>query len=254
MEDRELKFPTFESFKVWYDEKTRAHHNKTGKLGRFSEAFAQGKIPIGLLQEYSKQFYIFIQMTNSNLAWCLSGHADLWRRHPELYDIVAAKVGEELSDPGPGGHGRTYVKFARYLGLKDEDLFYAKPLPEMEARFNQRVNAYRSQRPAELAVSWMLEGFAGYSLKRQRDTLHQKYGVPDDFLEYFDIHVQADLEEHGPMGELLLTRLYKLGRVTEEDYAGMAIYVERHTEGAQPGGANSWQEVIYNDYYANHPQ
>ncbi len=109
MEDRELKFPTFESFKVWYDEKTRDHHNKTGKLGRFSEDFAQGKIPIGLLQEYSKQFYIFIQMTNSNLAWCLSGHADLWRRHPELYDIVAAKVGEELSDPGPGGHGRTWV-------------------------------------------------------------------------------------------------------------------------------------------------
>ena len=147
-----------------------------------------------------------------------------------------------------------YVKFARYIGLKDEDLFYAKPLPEMEARFNQRVHAYRSQRPAELAVSWMLEGFAGYSLERQRGILHQKYGVPDDLLEYFDVHVQADLEEHGPMGEMLLARLYNLGLVTEEDYGGMANYVEKHAEGSQRGGANSWQEVIYDNYYANHPQ
>ena len=208
---------------------------------------------MGLLQDYAKQFYVFIQMTNSNLAWCLTRHADLWRGHPELYDVVAAKVGEELSDPGPGGHGRMYVKFARHIGLKDEELFYTKPLPEMEARFNQRINAYRSQRPAELAVSWMLEGFAGYSLKRQRDTLHEKYGVPDVLLEYFDVHVHADLEEHGPMGEMLLARLYKLGLVTEEDYAGMKIYVEKHVEGAQPGGVNSWQEVIYQSYYEKTP-
>ncbi len=243
-------FPTFQSFKAWFEERTKNHHNKTGILGRFSEDFAQGKIPLELLKEYTRQFYVFIQITNSNLTWTLARHADLWRRHPELYDVVAAKVGEELADPGPGGHGRTYVKFASYIGIREEELFSAKPLPELEARFNLRVNAYRSQRPAEMAVSWMLEGFAGYSLKRQRDILHEKYGVPDDALEYFDLHVQADIEEHGPMGEMLLEKLYQLGLVGADDFGRMKTFVEGHSEGAQAGSLNSWQEVIYNHYYA----
>lgn len=250
--DRELKFATYESFKSWFDERTKNHPNKTGRLGLYAEKFAQGKIPTGLLREYVKQFYVFIQMTNSNLTWALVRHADLWKRYPELYDVVAAKVGEELADPGPGGHGRMYVKFANYIGVKEEELFSAKPVPELEARFNLRVNAHRAERPAEMAVSWMLEGFAGYSLKRQRDVLHEKYGIPDAVLEYFDLHVHADLEEHGPMGEVLLVKLYKLGLVNEDDSRRMLTYVEGHAEGAQPGSLNSWQEVIYKAYYANH--
>lgn len=249
--DQELKFATYESFKSWFDERTKDHHNKTGRLGPFAEEFARGKIPMELLREYVRQFYVFIQITNSNLTWTLVRHADLWRRYPELYDVVAAKVGEELADPGPGGHGRTYVKFANYIGVGEDELFSAKPVPELEARFNLRVNAYRAQRPAEMAVSWMLEGFAGHSLKRQREVLHEKYGVPDDVLEYFDLHVHADLEEHGPMGEMLLAKLYKLGLVGEEDFGRMITYVEGHSEGAQPGSLNSWQEVIYKAYYAD---
>jgi len=52
MEASDLKFPTFDSFKVWFDEKTIDHPYKTGKLGDFYEDFVQGKIPIGPPKQY----------------------------------------------------------------------------------------------------------------------------------------------------------------------------------------------------------
>lgn len=255
MQAGQLKYPTFKSFKVWFDEKTKEHPFKTGRIrGRFDEDFASGKAPIGFLKEYAKQFYIFIQLTNANVTWSLVNYADLWRRHPDLYDIGAGKVGCELSDPGPGGHGRTYVKFARYIGLRDEELFSAKPIPELEARFNTAL-LYRSQSPAQTAVRWMLEGFVGYHMKTNREILSKKYGVPDEALEYFDIHVQADLQEHGPQGEMLLARLYKLGLVTEEDYEGMRAQVESAVKGDNLATQTySWADVLYDRYCASHPQ
>ncbi len=250
-----IDFPTFASFKSWFDEKTKNHPFKTGKeRGRFYDDFAQGKVPRDFLQEYAKQYYIFIQLTNTNVTWTIVNYLDLWRKNPDLYDIVASKIGSELADPRPGGHGRTYIKFARYLGLKDEDLYYAKPIPELEARFNTAL-VYRSQSPALTAVRWMLEGFVGYSMKFWRDILHEKYDVPDELLEYWDIHVVADLEEHGPEGELLLARLYQLGLVREEDYDGMRIQAERAVEGARPGSKTlPWPDALYASYCEHHPQ
>jgi len=244
-----LCFPTFQSFKEWFDAKTENHPFKTGKeRGRFYDDFGAGKVSLEFLKEYAKQYYIFIQLTNTNVAWTLVNYIDLWRQNPDLYDIVAAKIGSELSDPRPGGHGRTYVKFAHYLGLKDEDLFYSKPITEIEARFNTAL-VYRSQSPALTAVRWMLEGFVGYSMKFWRDVLHEKYNIPNEVLEYWDIHVVADLEEHGPEGELLLAKLYKLGLVREEDYEGMRSQVERGVAGVGPASRMlPWPDALYARY------
>ncbi|NIO07153.1 MAG: hypothetical protein GTO40_03830, partial [Deltaproteobacteria bacterium] len=90
----ELKFPTFDSFKGWFHEKTRSHPFKTGKIeGPFLKDFVQGKVPMDFLREYVKQNYFFIQNTNTSLAWTLVNHVDLWRKHPDLYNMVAAKIG-----------------------------------------------------------------------------------------------------------------------------------------------------------------
>lgn len=250
MDKDKVKFPTFNSFKLWFDEQTKNHPFKTGKIeGPFLKDFVQGKVPMDFLKEYAKQNYIFIQNTNASLGWTMVNHIDLWRKHPDLYEMVAAKIGEELCDPGPGGHGRTYVKFARYLGLKDEDLFYAKPIPEMEIRWFSVSSTYRSHRPTVVAVSWMMEGLVGYDMKLWRDTLHDKYGMPDDALEFFDIHVQADLEEHGPMGGMLLEKLYELGLVQEQDGDEMRVWVERiNNEALQRTHGNSWRDVFYNRF------
>jgi len=65
----------------------------------------------------------------------------------------------------------------------------------------------------------------------------------------------ADLEEHGPEGELLLARLYKLGLVKEEDYEGMRTQVARAAGGPQPGSQYfSWPDVLYDRYRTGHPQ
>ncbi len=248
MESAELKFSTFESFKGWFDDTTQEHPFKTGhKLGRFYQEFFAGKVPVDFLREYVKQYYIFIQMTNASVTWALVNHIDLWRRNPDLYDIVASKMGSELADPAPGGHGRTYLKFTRYLGVADEALRSARPIPETEAAFNT-AQVYRSQSPVQTAVRWMLEGFVGYILKHWRDTLHTKYGVPDEMLEYFDLHVEADLREHGPEGALMLQKLYTLGIVKETDYAGMRMQVERLVTSHRGSQFSSWPDVLYERY------
>jgi len=253
VDKRELKFPTFESFQEWFDRKTENHPFKLGTIrGRYEKDFAEGKVPIEFMREYARQFYLFIQLTNTNVTWTLINYMDLWRKYPELYEIVAAKVGSELSDPAPGGHGRTYVKFARYLGVKDEELFSARPIPELEARLNTTI-AYRSQSPAMTAVRWMLEGFVGYLMKHSRAILHEQYGIPDEMLEYFDIHIAADLEEHGPEGAMMLEKLYKVGLVSEEDQEAMRVQVERNVEGTQPGSQTyTWADILYDRYRAQH--
>ncbi|NIO07154.1 MAG: hypothetical protein GTO40_03835, partial [Deltaproteobacteria bacterium] len=75
--------------------------------------------------------------------------------------------------------------FARHLGLKDEELIYAKPIPEMEIRWLSVSSTYRAHRPTVIAVGWIMEGFVGYDMKLWRDTLHNRYGIPDEFLEFF---------------------------------------------------------------------
>lgn len=253
MESQDLKFPTFESFKTWFDDTTREHPFKTGhKLGSFYQDFFGGKVPMEFLREYVKQYYLFIQMTNAGVTWTLVNHIDLWRRHPDLYDIVASKMGSELADPAPGGHGRTYLKFTRHIGVKDEELRSARPIPEVEGAFNTAL-AYRSQSPVQTAVRWMLEGFVGYILKHWRDTLHEKYGMPDEVLEYFDLHVKADLEEHGPEGEIMLQKLYKLAMVKEADHAGMRMQVERSVASHRGSQFSSWPDVLYERYVQDHP-
>jgi len=255
METQETQFPTFECFKSWFDEMTREHPFKTGRsLGRFYGDFFAGAVPVEFLREYAKQYYIFIQMTNAAVTWTLVNHIDLWRRHPDLYNIVAAKMGSELSDPAPGGHGRTYLKYARYIGVKDDDLRNSRPTPEVEAAFNTAL-VYRSQSPAQTAVRWMLEGFVGYLLQHWRDTLHGKYGVPDEALEYYDLHVEADLGEHGPEGALLLQKLYQMGRVGETEYAGMRAQVVRSVTSPHRGSQfGSWPDQLYVQYCAQRPE
>jgi len=229
MANGEIGFATFESFKAWFDEKTKDHPLKNGRWGPFTEDFARGRVPRELLKEYGKQLYIHIQLTNVYTTWLLVSLSRLWLKYADLYDIIAAKMGSELADPKPGGHGRTFVKFAHSIGLSDEDLFYAKPALDTEARLNRFVN--RAPSPALTAVDWMLEGLVGHFMKVNRDILHEKYGLTDEDLEYFDIHIQADLEEHGPEGEMLLERLYHLGLVTEDDYPAMSMRVERAIAG-----------------------
>jgi pyrroloquinoline quinone (PQQ) biosynthesis protein C len=250
MEAQEMKFPTFESFKTWFEAKTAQHPFKVGgRMGHFYGDFLEGKAPREFLKEYAKQYYIFIQMTNAYVTWTLLNYIDLWKKHPDLYEIVAAKMGSELSDPAPGGHGRTYLKYARYIGVKDEELYNSRPIPELEIAFNSAL-VYRSQSPAQTAVRWMLEGFVGYIQKHWRETLHEKYGIPDENLEYFDIHVAADLGEHGPEGEMMLEKLYKLGMVREEDHPGMRAQVERSVDGFNRAGSQfpTWPDVLYGRY------
>ncbi len=139
--NKNISFPTFKSFKVWFDATTKNHPFKTGRnRGCFHDDFAQGKVPIDFLQEYAKQYYIFIQLTNTNVTWTLVNYLDL-------------------------------------------------------------------------------------------------------------------CEEHGPEGEWLLARLYKLGLVKEEDYEGMRVQVERAAGGPQPGSQYfSWPDVLYDRYRISHPQ
>lgn len=254
MESSNLKFPTFDSFKIWFDERTKDHPYKTGQMGIFYEYFVQGKIPLGLLREHAKQFYVYIQMININLPWTPLRQIGIWRDYPQIYDLIAAKIGEELSEPVPGGHGRTFLKYARHIGLTDEELFYAKPSTELETMLFNRIDTYDAPSPAQIAVGWMMEGFAGYHLMLWRDTLHEKYNIPDEFLEFYDLHVKADLEEHGPMGEMLLLKLYELGLVKEEDYGIMKARVERSIGRARSGTMSFWTDSIYKKYYESHPQ
>ncbi len=100
-----------------------------------------------------------------------------------------------------------------------------------------------------------MEGFVGYAMKTRAKILREKYRLPDEALKFFDMHVQADMEEHGPEGEDLLKRLYELDLVKQDDYEGMERQVELALDGTQPGNQGfSWQNVLYEQFCGEHSE
>ena len=178
----------------------KARQVRHSGLHPFSEAVAAGAYNRGQLGFWAMQHHYYIEMIPQQFGHFFCRLPDLDARLLMLENLV----GEEM--PGQPGkrHPELMIKFARACGVPAARVRQA----EQNGEILPTTRAMRSWIYELVAFRHIAEGAAGImlALEGQTPTLFPKYvkafkamGFSDDDLEFFYVHMEADVEhqKHG---------------------------------------------------------
>lgn len=155
--------------------------------------------------------------------------AALYARCPDDPDIEKHLL-ENVIEEGTGqvsgsaSHRDLYIEFGKVMGLSPQALDAAEPLPETAALLNWREVLF-SQRPWIEAIAsqgYALEGTAAERMKRIVRGLRDHYGIPEEGMGYWTVHIQVE-DEHGSVGATAVERFAR----TDEQQAAVREAVQR---------------------------
>lgn len=146
----------------------------------------EGKLPVERLKRFALQDYWLLKETYRLGALAILTAPDLWAQ-----ELILQKVSTEL------GHNRMLLKFARALGLKDEEVERAEPLAGTMALTNYFfwISAFGSPGERGAAIGASEEVFAPIS-GRMAEGLKTHYGLTSDDVEFFEVHAVSEVEHH----------------------------------------------------------
>jgi pyrroloquinoline-quinone synthase len=162
----------------------------------FYVAWSEGKLPRAQLEQYAGQYmhYVlaeptFLSAVHSNTPhYASDGRSDLGPRQAILQNLVD----EEL---GVNNHPALWKRFATALGLSEDDLAAASPLPATRGLVNTFTEICRN-RPyyAGLAALHAFESQVPAIADAKIDGLRRFYAItdPGDY-EFFSVHREADV-------------------------------------------------------------
>jgi pyrroloquinoline-quinone synthase len=162
----------------------------------FYVAWSEGKLPRAQLEQYAGQYmhYVlaeptFLSAVHSNTPhYASDGRSDLGPRQTILQNLVD----EEL---GANNHPALWKRFATALGLSEDDLAAASPLPATQHLVNTFTEICRN-RPyyAGLAALHAFESQVPSIAEVKIDGLRRFYAITDpaDY-EFFSVHREADV-------------------------------------------------------------
>src|ERR1051325_10044616 len=158
----------------------------------------------GCLQFWVKNWHAFAVEVNTGMATVYHQFVGFFKRHPELEDMVAQKIGEEFTTPGLGGHARVLLKLGAALGVSREEMIECELIPEARGLVDFFVRSWIDVPLAECYAIHLEEEIFGHIAADYRAGL-PKYGLSKEQMEYFKIHEEADLsEEHGGTNQRIL--------------------------------------------------
>ena len=127
-----------------------------------------------------------------------------FKRHPELEDRIAQKIGEEFTPPALGGHARMLPILGKALGVSKEEMIECELIPEARGLVDFFVRSWIDIPLAECYAVHMEEEIFGFIARDFRKSLPQ-YGVTQEDMKYFRVHEEADLDEaHGGTNQAIL--------------------------------------------------
>src|SRR5215471_4817483 len=94
-------------------------YHKEVKPSPFFTELRAGTLSRARLQGWIKNWYAFAVEVNTGMATVYHQFVGFFKRHPELEDMVAQKIGEEFTTPGLGGHARVAAETRRGEFLSD---------------------------------------------------------------------------------------------------------------------------------------
>ncbi|HXM07738.1 MAG TPA: CADD family putative folate metabolism protein [Candidatus Acidoferrum sp.] len=162
----------------------------------FYVAWSEGKLPRAQLEQYAGQYmhYVlaeptFLSAVHSNTPhYASDGRSDLGPRQTILQNLVD----EEL---GANNHPALWKRFAMALGLSEDDLVAASPLPATQRLVNTFTEICRN-RPyyAGLGALHAFESQVPAIAEVKIDGLRRFYALTDpaDY-EFFSVHREADV-------------------------------------------------------------
>ncbi len=186
------------------DELTRhkmAHH--PFKTHPFFAAVEKGDVPKGVVQAWAKQFYPWLASVPIAMAERFSNCPidptnDPYRR------LILDQLVEEAGDPRgkAPGHPELWLRFCEGLGLRREDVLAEPQLPSTmlaidDFLYTNRVNTFyvsaagSSEPPNVELCARLLPSF------------EKNYRVPEANLEYYRLHVTADVEHSEWIGRIV---------------------------------------------------
>ena len=172
----------------------------------FYVAWTNGELTLDQLRQYAEQYMhhvlaepTYLSAVHSNTPhYGADGKSDLTARQTILQNLV-----EEES--GPKNHPALWKQFAAALGVTEEDLAAASPLPATQ-RLIETFSDLCRNRPyyAGLAALHAFESQVPAIAAVKIDGLRRLYGIEDPSgVEFFSVHEQADVWHSAAEWELI---------------------------------------------------
>ncbi|MGE4334909.1 MAG: TenA family transcriptional regulator [Pigmentiphaga sp.] len=166
----------------------------------FSQAWSEGRLRREQLGFWATQHYYYIEHIPQQFGHFFCRLPDLDARHLMLENLI----GEEMPDSPGKRHPDLMVKFAMACGIAEDDVRQA----DVRGGILPGTRAMRSWIYELVAFRQYVEGAAGImlALEGQTPDLFASYvkackglGFSDDDLEFFYVHMEADVEHqaHG---------------------------------------------------------
>jgi len=179
------------------------YHQEIKPSPFFSELRA-GTLSRKRLQGWITNWYAFALEVNTGMATVYHQFVGFFKRHPELEDRIAQKIGEEFTTPAIGGHARMLPILGKALGVQPVQMIECEIIPEARGLVDFFVRSWIDIPLAECFAVHMEEEIFGFIARDFRQSL-PKYGVTADDMKYFRIHEEADLDEdHGGTNQAIL--------------------------------------------------
>jgi pyrroloquinoline-quinone synthase len=180
----------------------------------FYQAWTEGKLSRESLQLYAEQYYQHVRAFPENLKQ-LAGRAN-----GPLAGLVEENLAEEL-DPA-GSHPVLWRQFAQSLGVSDEALDGARPLPGVAALLDAYDEvASQGTMTQAIASFYAYESQVPEIATQKISGLRRFYNITEpQALAYFGVHEEADVRHRAAWREWLASQ-------TDADTFGVLCTAER---------------------------
>lgn len=177
--------------------------NHPFKTHPFFSRLEKGEVPIELVREWAKQFYPWLASVPIAMAERFANCS--WEPQNDRYRrMILDQLVEEAGDPKgkAPGHPELWLRFCEGLGLRREAVQTAPLLPSTmvaidDFLYTNRVNTFyvsaagSSEPPNVELCARLLPAFRKY------------YRVNESHLEYYTLHVVADVEHSEWIGQIV---------------------------------------------------
>jgi pyrroloquinoline quinone (PQQ) biosynthesis protein C len=188
--------------------------------GQFMRELREGKLPLETIRLFWRHWYSYpVEINNFHLI-IYQRHMGFFSRHPELLAPYVGKISDELVNPTIPGHIQVLIQQGEVFGVSREEMVNCEVYAECRALTEfARGLVYEGS-----MIEWwgrsLNEEMFGHWAKQWRQALLDKYGFKDTDLHYFQVHEEADLEEHegglmahGQVAQIVFQKLLQDGLV-----------------------------------------
>ena len=183
----------------------------------FMQDFAQGRVPKENLARFAASYCFQVDQFKRFVAQV---YANAEPR--DVRELMLENLWEEHGEGVPGrDHTALVAKFARALGAEIEDIYDVEPIRESRQWVDRILNVCRDEDfvVGLAAISFGIE-FRTQTMAFLGQIYREQYGLSEDDLEFFFMHIEAD-EEHAGRAIELVRRYCTTEELLERCKAGV---------------------------------